>query len=123
MVRGSPQSSSALFDPVDDKQRLRQGGVGEGHDGGIVGKVVQRRTEGLFKQMNEHLADHDYLAGDEFTLADLMTGFAVTTMPALTGSNTNESLTNIKRYAERLTQRPAWRKATEIAGPQATRPE
>lgn len=97
--------------------------IGGGHDGGIVGKVVQRRTEGLFRQMNEHLADHDYLAGDDFTLADLMSGFAVTTMPALTGSNTIDSLTNIKRYAERITQRPAWRKAMEIAGPQAKRPD
>jgi glutathione S-transferase len=34
-----------------------------GHDGGLIGKLAQRRTEGLFKQMNDHLADHTHLAG------------------------------------------------------------
>ena len=96
--------------------------AGPGHDGGIIGKVAQRRTEGLYRQMNEHLADQAYLAGDEFTLADLMSGFAVTTLPSLTGSNTIEGLPNVQRYARKIMQRPAWQKAMEIAGPQARRP-
>ena len=96
--------------------------TGTGHDGGVIGKVVQRRTEGLFRQMNDHLADHDYLAGDEFTLADLMSGFAITTLPAMTGSSTINGLDNIQRYALQITNRPAWRKAMEIAGPSAKRP-
>ena len=96
--------------------------VALGHDGGIIGKVAQRRTEGLFGQMNDHLAGRAYLAGDEFTLADLMSGFSVTTLPTLTGSNTIDGLTNVQRYAQRITQRPAWQKAMDIAGPQAKRP-
>jgi len=97
--------------------------TGTGHDGGTVGKVVHRRTEGLFKQMNDHLADQTYLAGEEFTLADVMSGFAVTTLPALTGSNTVDGFPNIQRYAQQITQRPAWQKAMAIAGPQAKRAE
>jgi glutathione S-transferase len=93
---------------------------GTGHDGGIIGKAARRRTEGLFRQMNEHLADRRYLAGDDFTLADLMSGFAVITMPMF-GARTMDDLPNIQRYADRLTQRPAWQKAMSIAGPKAKR--
>ena len=96
---------------------------GPGHDGGIIGKVVQRRTEGLYRQMNDHLADNIYLAGEEFTLADVMSGFAVTSFAAITGSNMMDGLLNILRYAQQITQRPAWQKAMEIAGPDAKRLE
>ena len=95
---------------------------GPGHDGGIIGKVVQRRTEGLYRQMNEHLAAHTYLAGEEFTLADLMSGFAVTSFAAITGSTMMDGLSNIHRYAQLITERPAWQKAMQIAGPDAKRP-
>lgn len=97
--------------------------AGTGYDGGIIGKVVARRTKGLFEQMNEHLADHIYLAGKEFTLADVMSGFAVTTLPALVGSGSIDGFPNIQRYARQITERPAWQKAMDIAGPQAIRPE
>ena len=94
---------------------------GTGQEQNLIGKVAHRRTEGLFKQMNDHLGDRIYLAGPDFTLADLMSGFAVTTMPAL-GGRTLDDLPNIQRYAQRLRQRPAWQKAMAIAGPDAQRP-
>ena len=93
-----------------------------GHDGGIIGQVARRRTAGLFKQMNDHLGQQDYLAGDAFTLADLMSAFAVTTMPEVFGTGSLDGLPNIKRYVARIKQRPAWQKAMAIAGPQAARP-
>jgi glutathione S-transferase len=93
-----------------------------GSDGGVIGKLAHRRTEGLYQQMNDHLATHAYLAGDEFTLADLVSGFAVITMPGLGFGRTIDDLPNIQRYAQRLAQRPAWQKAMRIAGPQARRP-
>jgi glutathione S-transferase len=96
--------------------------AGAGHDGGIIGKLAQRRTEGLFRQMNAHLANRPYLAGDEFTLADLMSGFAVVTMPQLGFGRTIDDLPSVQRYARQLAQRPAWQKAMGIAGPQAKRP-
>lgn len=95
---------------------------GTGQEQSMIGQVAHRRTEGLFKQMNDHLAKHTYLAGEEFTLADLMSGFSVTTMPQL-GARTLDDLPNIQRYAQRLMQRPAWKKAMAIAGPQAQRPK
>jgi glutathione S-transferase len=93
-----------------------------GSDGGLIGKLAHRRTEGLFRQMNDHLARHTHLAGEEFTLADLMSGFALITMPKLGFGRTIDDLPNVQRYAQRLTQRPAWQKAMSIAGPQAKRP-
>lgn len=94
---------------------------GTGHEQSLIGQVAKRRTEGLFKQMNEHLGQHSYLAGEEFTLADLMSGFAVTTSASF-GGRTLDDLPNVQRYAQRIMQRPAWQKAMAIAGPQAQRP-
>jgi glutathione S-transferase len=93
-----------------------------GHDGGLIGKVANRRTEGLYQHMNQHLANKTHLAGEEFTLADLMSGFALITMPQLGMGRTLDDLPNVQRYAHRLTQRAAWQKAMSIAGPQARRP-
>lgn len=93
-----------------------------GHDGGLIGKVSERRTFGLFRQMDARLATQPYLAGEEFTLADLMSAFAVVTMPELGGGDTISGHPNIQRYGERLAQRPAWQRAMAIAGPKAQRP-
>lgn len=92
-----------------------------GHDGGIIGKMAKRRSDGLFQQMDRHLATNAWLAGDEFTLADLMSGFALTTLPAVSGQKL-DGLPNVQRYVRQLTARPAWQKAMAIAGPQAKRP-
>lgn len=96
--------------------------TGTDHDGGLIGKLAHRRTEGLYRQMDAHLAYHAYLAGDEFTLADLMSGFAVITMPQLGFGRKIDDLPNVQHYAKQLAQRPAWQKAMSIAGPQAKRP-
>ena len=95
--------------------------IAGGHDGGIIGKMAKRRSDGLFRQMNEHLASNAYLAGEEFTLADLMSGFALTSLLAVSGQKL-DGLDNVQRYVRTLTQRPAWQKAMSIAGPQAKRP-
>jgi glutathione S-transferase len=94
-----------------------------GHDGGNIGKIAHRRTDGLFRQMDAHLAASPYLAGAEFTLADLMSGFVLITLPAFGGgARSLDDLPNVRRYVQSLMQRPAWQKAMRIAGPQAKRP-
>jgi hypothetical protein len=72
-------------------------------------------------QHPNHLATHTYLAGDAFTLADLMSEFALVRMPAF-GGRTLDDLPNVQRYTQRLVQRPAWQRAMTIAGPKAKRP-
>lgn len=96
---------------------------GNGHDGGIIGTVVRRRTEGLLRQMDDHLGRQEFLAGNGFTLADLMSGFAVTTLPMFGDADMLSSFANIQAFARRLMDRPAWQRAMAIAGPQATRPD
>ena len=92
-----------------------------GHDGGIIGKMAHRRTEGLYRQMDQHLATNTYLAGEAFTLADLMCEFALVRMPAF-GGRPLDDLPNVQRYTQRLMQRPGWQRAMAIAGPEAKRP-
>ena len=100
------------------KSALKNAG---GHDGGIIGKIAQRRSDGLLQQMDQHLASNAYLAGEDFSLADLMSGFAVTTLPAVSGQSF-DGLKNVQLYVQKLMQRAAWKKAMAIAGPQAKRP-
>ncbi|MDR7101239.1 glutathione S-transferase [Croceicoccus sp. BE223] len=97
--------------------------AGNGHDGGIIGTVVRRRTEGLLRQMDDHLGRQEFLAGNSFTLADLMSGFAVTSLPMFGNADMLNGFANIQAYARRLTDRPAWQRAMAIAGPGATRPD
>lgn len=82
----------------------------------------RRREEGLYRHMNSRLAENDYLAGPEFTCADIMSIFNLTSL-AQFGGRTIDDLPNVQAYVERVTARPAYRKAMEIAGPSATRPD
>lgn len=86
----------------------------------MMSKIADRRSGGLYRQMDEHLGKNAWLAGEDFTLADLMSGFALTTLPAF-GGQSLDSFPNIQRYTKQLTHRPAWQKAMSIAGPQAKR--
>jgi len=87
----------------------------------LLAKVAQRRGEAYFQYLNQRLGECDYLAGDKFTCADIMSVFNLTTLP-LFGGRTIEDLPNVVSYVERIAQRPAYIKAMKIAGPQAQRP-
>ena len=86
-----------------------------------LAKTIQRRQEGLYKQLDARLGEMPYLAGDEFTLCEIMAMTNLTALPAF-GGRTIDDLANAQRYIERVSQRPAYRKAMGIAGPTATRP-
>lgn len=97
--------------------------IAMGDEGTERGKAfVQRRADAYFDYMNQHLGENDYLAGPEFTLADIMVTFNLTSLP-LFGGRTVDAYENIKAYVDRITSRPAYVKAMKIAGPSATRPE
>ena len=67
------------------------------------------------------LAKHDYLAGDDFTCADMMVVYNFGNILA-SGGRTLADLPNTNAYFERISARPAYRKAMQIAGPEATPP-
>ena len=95
---------------------------GESGDQSPFCEVSRERTERYLNFMNQRLGEVQYLAGPEFTAADIQNLFALTTMPRFGGPSV-DNLPNIVDYLGRVTQRPAYRKAMAIAGPDATRPE
>ena len=78
------------------------------------------RQEGLYRQLNDRLGEHDYLAGGRFTCADIMSMFNLTTLLRF-GGRSIDDLPNVQAYAARLSARPAYKKAMAVAGPDATR--
>ena len=84
--------------------------------------LIKRRERGYFTYLNQRLGAWPYLAGPEFTCADVMVTFAVTSLP-LFGGRSVDDLPNVVAYAKRITARPAYIKAMAIAGPKAVPPK
>lgn len=87
----------------------------------MLGAVFERRENGYFNYLDRRLARSPYLAGPEFTCADMMVTYNLTTLP-LFGGRKIDDLPNVVAYVERITGRPAYRRAMAIAGPGATAP-
>lgn len=94
----------------------------DGKQGSPMGTTIQRREDAHYNFLNERLGRVPYLAGSQFSCADIMAVFNLTTL-TLFGGRTIDDLPNVKAYVERITQRPAYIKAMSIVGPQAARPE
>lgn len=62
------------------------------------------------------LAEAPYFAGTEFTIADIMMGFSLTTMRAFTGRDI-AGYPSIQAYLRRIAERPAYRRAMEKGDP------
>ena len=84
--------------------------------------TAQRREDGLYRAMEDRLAASDYLGGPEFSCADIMSMFNLTSLGRFGGREIDDSLPNIQAYIQRIVSRPAYQKAMAIAGPDATRP-
>ncbi len=65
--------------------------------------------------MDQHLATHQWFAGDNLTIADFQMSFAVEA--ALSRSKDTAQYKHLAAYKDKLTARPAYRKAIEIGGP------
>lgn len=87
----------------------------------LVRSVVARREDTIYRHLDALLAESPYLAGPEFTLADVMSMFNLTTMP-LFGGRGIDGLPNVAAYVERISARPAYQRAMALAGPAAVRP-
>ncbi len=82
---------------------------------------LQRRTQGYYGFLNQRLGEVPYLAGPEFTCADIMATFNLTSLP-LFGGQGIEGLPNAQAYVQRISERPAYQRAMQIAGPAAKPP-
>lgn len=89
--------------------------------GNMIAITAKRRQEGLYKHLDERLGESTYLAGDTFTLCEIMSMTNLTTLVAFGGRGVDD-LPNAQRYVDLISKRPAYQKAMSIAGLTATRP-
>lgn len=87
----------------------------------LMRTLIKRREEAYYHHLDQRLAGSKYLAGPEFTCADIMVVFNITSLP-LFGGRACDDLPNVMAYMERIGQRPAYQKAMSIAGPEAQPP-
>ena len=74
------------------------------------------RLDRSFDLVNARVRDATYLAGDEFTSADIMIGFSLTTMRYFLPYDF-ERVPAIKAYLGRIAARPAYQRAMEKGDP------
>jgi len=84
--------------------------------------TTQRREDGIYRALEQRLGESDYLGGANFSCADIMSMFNLTSLSMLGARTIDDNLPHTKAYVERVTARPAYKKAMAIAGPAATRP-
>jgi GST-like protein len=71
-----------------------------------------RQAERLYNVMDLHLADHEWFAAAEYTIAD-MAVYPWLRMPAFHGVDIDQ-FPNVKRWRDRISQRPAVLRALEV---------
>ena len=74
----------------------------------------------LYRIMDKHLGENEYLAGDEYTIADIAT-FPWSRGPERRGQDI-EQLPNVKRWIETIQARPAVAKALTVLGEHQSKP-
>ena len=88
-------------------------------DDNPVLQATRGRVDRSFDLVNARLGEAEYLAGGEFTSADIMIGFSLTTMRYFLPYDIGRC-PNIVRYLARIAQRPAYRRAMEKGDPGMT---
>jgi glutathione S-transferase len=88
----------------------------------LMREVVNRREEQFYRYLDQQLGKTTFLAGPEFTCADIMTVYRLTTGVSF-GARAIDDLPNVVAYVKRIEARPAYQKAMKIAGPKAVAPK
>jgi glutathione S-transferase len=87
---------------------------------GPLAELMRERVGRGFKALDDRLAEgHAWLAGDNFTVADIMIAFPLTTLRAFTSFDLSP-YPNIPPYLQRLTARPGFQRARAKADPELT---
>jgi glutathione S-transferase len=92
----------------------------DGKGSGFAQAVAARADQG-FVMMEARLAAVPYLAGSDFTAADVLMMFPLTTMQFF-GPRDMSAFPNVRAYIDRVTARPAYRRAMKNADPHVPRP-
>lgn len=88
-------------------------------DDNPVLQATRVRVDRAFDLVNARLGEAEYLAGREFTSADIMIGFSLTTMRHFLPYNIGHCA-NILRYLAAIGERPAYRRAMQKGDPGMT---
>ncbi|MDX2277361.1 MAG: glutathione S-transferase [Hyphomonadaceae bacterium] len=86
-----------------------------GDQGNPMIASVRERSDRAFALVENTVANRTFLAG-EFTAADIINFFPLSTARAFTSRNLSQ-FPNLRAYLKRLTDRPAFRRAKEKADP------
>lgn len=82
----------------------------------MVTRLMRKRFEASLTAMDQHLGAYSYLGGNEFTAADIMPFFTLTTMRVFLPISLAE-YPNIVSYLQRVGQRESYRRAMEKGDP------
>ena len=83
--------------------------------------ALRSRLDRAYDQLEARLGQTPYLAGDEFTAADLLTVFPLTTMRMFAPRDLSP-YPNVRAYLQRIAERPAFRRAMAKTDPGLTVP-
>ena len=75
------------------------------------------RYELAYRLSEDRLRDVPYFAGSEFTVADIMMVFSLTTMRAVIGRSLDAS-PHLRAYLKRISERPAYQRAMQKGDPE-----
>jgi glutathione S-transferase len=78
--------------------------------------MARERPQRALNALNERLKDNEWLAGKQFSAADIMVVFPLTTMRYFNQYSLSEHR-NILKYLERVSQREAYQKAMKRGDP------
>ncbi len=84
--------------------------------GGSMGGLMKMRADAAFTALDDRLAAAPWLAGQMFTIADIMTVFPLTTMRMFVEIDLSP-YPNILAYLQRIAARPAFQRARAKADP------
>ena len=82
----------------------------------VYAKIANQRFEGGLRALDERLAVNEWLAGSEFTVADIMVVFSLTTMRYFC-TYSLDGYGNILGYLERIGEREAYKRAMRKSDP------
>lgn len=89
--------------------------MGGGSGDSPRGRMMRERTERHLGMINARLADNDWLAGSQFTAADILCHFPFGTMSSFAPLDISGH-PHIRRWLDRISARPAYQKAMKLAG-------
>lgn len=89
----------------------------------LLGGFIGSELETLFKYLDGILAKHDYVAGADFSAADIMAGYTLllalkVPLPDTEATTAIGDYAAISRYLERIQARPAYQRAQQYCAPQ-----